>query len=570
MTINRRGFIQSLGACTAGLGLGSALGAGLAPSEAQGAPTTEHPDEGPVLQVGDSIAVAETRHGKVRGFILNGVHCFRGIPYGADTSGANRFQPPRKPETWAGVKPALWWGNSAPQDMTGRYANATASFVDHWNYDEVSEDCLRINIWTPALADGRRRPVLVWLHGGGFVNGNGIEQDGYDGENLARQGDLVFCSVNHRLGPIGFSNFAGAAGVSFAQSGNVGMLDLVAALEWVRDNISHFGGDPGNVTIMGQSGGGAKVCLLLAMPSAKGLFHKAVALSGTTLSGQPKDYSEKLGSYVLAEAGLKATEMDKLQAMPWKDYLVVANKAARKLAMEQPSGAGMRGGFSPVADGVVLPEGRFFSDRNGLSSEIPLLVCSTFNEASPSRDEASLEQISLAEVKQRLADPGNRWNPLFGQGAEQISKAVDAYAAQFPSMKPVEIWSLILSNRRGAVAAAEAKSQQSAPVYVAWFGFHPSLMDGRMRAFHCSDISFWFANTDRMYTHTGGGARPRRLSAKMSTALVHFMRTGQPEGKDLPAWPAFTPAKGETMILNDQCLVQDDPDGPARRSLPAL
>jgi len=568
MTFNRRGFIQSLGACTAGLGLGSAFAGSLTPSEAQAAPAAAAAEDGPILQVGDTIAVTNTAHGKVRGFILNGIHCFRGIPYGADTSGANRFQPPRMPEPWTKVLPALWWGNSAPQDMTGRYANTAASFVDHWNYDEVSEDCLRLNVWTPALADGRKRPVLVWLHGGGFVNGNGIEQDGYNGENLARQGDMVFCSVNHRLGPIGFSNFAGAAGPAFAQSGNVGMLDLVAALEWVRDNITHFGGDPGNVTIMGQSGGGAKVCLLLAMPSAKGLFHKAVALSGTTLSGQPKDYSEKLGAYILAEAGLTASDMPKLQQMPWKDYLVVANKAARKLAAEQP--AGMRGGFSPVADGVVLPVGRFFSEKEGLSTEIPLIVCSTFNEASPSRDDAALEQISLAEVKQRLADPGNRWNPLFGQGPELISKVVDAYAAQFPNLKPVELWSFILSNRRGAVAAAEAKAAQKAPVYLAWFGFHPALMDGRMRAFHCSDISFWFANTDRMYTHSGGGARPRRLSARMSKALLRFMHTGNPNGGELPIWPAFSPAKGETMVLNDECAVQNDPDGPARRLLPAL
>jgi len=203
-----------------------------------------------VLFVGDNIAVANTQYGKVRGYILRGVHTFLGIPYGADTSGENRFMPPQKPKSWTDIKPAVWWGNSAPQIMEKRYANEYASFVDHWNYDDVSEDCLKINVWTPAL-DNKKRPVIVWLHGGGFVNGNGIEQDGYHGENLSRLGDVVFCSLNHRLGALGFTNLAKAGGEKLAASGNVGMLDIVTAVEWVRDNIAAFGGDPGNVTIFG-------------------------------------------------------------------------------------------------------------------------------------------------------------------------------------------------------------------------------------------------------------------------------------------------------------------------------
>jgi para-nitrobenzyl esterase len=187
--------------------------------------------------------------------------------------------------------PGAMGSDSAPQNMENRYANKFASFRDHWNYGDVSEDCLRINVFTPALNDGKR-PVLFWIHGGGFVNGNAIEQDGYNGENFARFGDVVFCSINHRLGPLGFCNLAGGGGEKFASSGNVGMLDIVAALEWVRDNIANFGGDAGNVTIMGQSGGGAKVCILTAMPCAKGLFHKAVVLSGAARKSGDKSYSE--------------------------------------------------------------------------------------------------------------------------------------------------------------------------------------------------------------------------------------------------------------------------------------
>ena len=229
--------------------------------------------------------------------------------------------------------PAVWWGNTAPQNMEKRYANVYASFIDHWNYDDVSEDCLKLNVWTPAINDGKKRPVMVWLHGGGYTNGNAIEQDGYHGENFSRKGDVVFVSINHRLGPLGYAHF-GAAGEKFAASGNVGMLDCVAALEWVRDNITNFGGDPGNVTIMGQSGGGAKVCVLTAMPAAKGLFHKAVALSGSSLKAVEKDNAEKLASYVLKEAGLTYNDMDKLQQMPWKQYYEFATRALAKYREE--------------------------------------------------------------------------------------------------------------------------------------------------------------------------------------------------------------------------------------------
>ena len=318
MRPKRREFLQAVGAGAAGLTIATP-----SPSSALDVPAAPPPPDadGPVLLVGDTIAVAETTNGKVRGYVLRGIQHFLGMPYGADTSGANRFMPPRKPKAWTDVFPALWWGNSAPQNMDNRYANTFATFRDRWNYDDVSEDCLRINVFTPAIGDGRKRPVMFWIHGGGFTSGNAIEQDGYNGENFARLGDVVFCSINHRLGPLGFTCLAGAAGQRFAASGNVGMLDIVAALEWVRDNVARFGGDPGNVTIMGQSGGGAKVCALTAMPSASGLFHKAVVLSGASIKMGDRDYAEKLGSYVLREARLTAAQVGKLQEMPWKEYL---------------------------------------------------------------------------------------------------------------------------------------------------------------------------------------------------------------------------------------------------------
>jgi para-nitrobenzyl esterase len=546
MKATRRNFIQTLGIGTIGLTI---------PKTSLGN-TQAHDlniDEDQLLHIGDNIAIAQTEYGKVRGFILRGIHQFLGIPYGADTSGKNRFMPPQKPVPWNDIKPTIWWGNSAPQIMEKRYANAYSSFVDHWNYDDVSEDCLKLNIWTPAL-DKANRPVIVWLHGGGFVNGNGIEQDGYHGENLSRMGNIVFCSVNHRLGALGYCCLSSVGGP--LASGNAGNLDLVASLEWIKNNISQFGGDPNNVTIIGQSGGGAKVTTLMNMPAAKGLFHKAVALSGSSLIGVNKDYAEKLGAKVLEEAGFKIGEFEKLQQMPWLEFIQIANRTVAKFSDEAKKMGIQREGFSPVSDGIHLSSEPFFS--GGMSENIPLMLNTTFHEWTPSRSDASLEKVTWEEITEKIS-------ARFG---EKSSLIVSAYKKQFPTATAVEIWALILSNRKNAVAAADAKSKNGkAPVYVSWFGWQPPLFDGRMRAFHCIDICFWFYNTDLMFTHTGGGKRPRALSTKMANSFIQFVKTGNPNGGGLPEWLPYSAEKGETMILDDLCLLQNNPDGEARKSL---
>ncbi len=562
MKSNRREFIQTIGTGASGIAVGAAAistGCSQAPQEA----TAAGPD-GQILLVGDQIAVTNTEYGKVRGYVLRGIHYFLGMPYGADTSGANRFLPPQKPKPWTDVYPALWWGNSAPQNMDNRYANKYSSFRDHWNYDDVSEDCLRINVFTPAINDGKKRPVMFWIHGGGYTNGNGIEQDGYNGENFARLGDVVFCSINHRLGPLGFCNLAGVGGEKFAASGNVGMLDIVAALEWVRDNISNFGGDPGNVTIMGQSGGGAKVCLLTAMPAAKGLFHKAVVLSGAARKAGDKANSEKLGAAVLKEAGLKPNQLDKLQAMPWKDFDAIATKAQQALAKESGPGGGLARGFSPVVDGTILPQHPYDPEAAPAAANVPMIISSVQNEQSPSWFDSSLESITLDQVVEKV-----KVRAGFGAGfGDKAKEVVDSYVKAFPGKKPVEIWSLVSSNRQSVVALADVKSRQPAPVYVDWFTWQPPLFDHRMRAFHCVDISFWFYNTDLMLTHTGGGPKPRALSAKMAGALLQFMKTGDPNGGGLPTWPKYSSANGETMVLGDISEAKNDPDREARKALP--
>lgn len=503
------------------------------------------------LYIGEDIAVAQTQYGKVRGYILRDIYTFYGIPYGASTAGENRFMPPQKPEPWSDVRPAVFYGNSAPQVVSyGREPESVSAFVDHWNYDLYSEDCLRLNVWTPQL-DTQKRPVLVWLHGGGFSNGNSVEQDGYNGENLSRYGDIVFVSVNHRLNSFGYTDFAGVGGEKYLHSGNVGMLDIISALEWVRDNIANFGGDPGNVTIMGQSGGGSKVSILASMPAAKGLVHKAVALSGNSVKGADKEYAEGLGAFIVEKAGLQPSEIDKLQEMPWEEYYALASAASREYAQAHP---GVRGGFSPVSDGIDLPAGQFYDPSDSSIPDVPMLYCTTFEERNPDRDRPELENSSFEDVINALT-------PTYG---EKTKAVVEAYAATFPDLRPIEVWGLLTGVRTNVVRSANVKVQQNSPVYMAWFGWHSTMFDGRLRAFHCSDISFWFHNTDYMLSHNGGGKRPRVLSEKMSDALLAFMRTGNPNCKSLPEWPEYTPENGEVMVLNDVCEVMNDPDRACR------
>ncbi len=566
---NRRDFIKYLGAGSAGMSLA-------APLAFSSCTNKKSAEDGQVLFIGDDIAVAETTIGKVRGYILRGIYYFLGIPYGADTSGSNRFMPPQKPEPWSDVFPAIWWGNSAPQMTENMYTNKIMAFRDHWNYDDVSEDCLRINVFTPGYNDGKKRPVLVWMHGGGFTSGNSLEHDGYNGENLARSGDIVFCSVNHRLGPLGCSDFSAVGGEQFASSGNVGMLDLIASLEWVHDNIENFGGDPGNVTIIGQSGGTQKVSTTISMPASKGLVHKAVLLSTTTIKVGEQEPAQKLGAYIIKEADLKDSEIEKLQMMQWKDYYLLAQRSAAKLNEEARNSGikGFRANFGPHIDGINILRHPYYPDASPDAAHIPMIICSALNECSPSLLDASVEDISFEGVIKNLVKnevllaPGGQ--AITGMPEEQAKRVVEAYRKAFPDKKPVEIWSMVTKHRQATNYIADARSSQGTAVFVAWFGWQPPLFNGRLRDFHCVDICYWFNNTDLMLSHTGGGAKPRELSQKMSGSLVQFMKNGDPNGGGLPKWPAYTAENGELMFLDDNCEVQLDPDREARKALPPI
>ncbi len=506
-----------------------------------------------LIQIGDGIAIAQTEYGQIQGFIFKGIYTFLGVPYGAPTGGENRFMPPVAPEKWDGIKPALFWGASAPQPAFA-WPNNVSTFLDHWNYYDISEDCLNLNVWTPNL-DSEKRPVMVWFHGGGFTSGNSIEHDEYHGENFAREENAVFVSVNHRLGPMGFTDLS-AFGEKYAASGNVGVMDLVFALQWVHDNIANFGGDPNNVTIMGQSGGGAKVCTVLAMESARGLVHKAVALSGNATSGADQTASSALGEYIVKAAGLDAKSVDKLQEMPWQDYLTLANNCSRSFGRE----TGMRAGFQPVADGVILPKDGYFQP-DGHAKDIPVIFSSTVAERSISMNDPAMEDVTKEGAIEYLAK---------SYGQEGAAAVIAECEKAFPEMKPIEWLDMLSWNfRSGVVNSANAKVAQGGDVYTMWFAYNPPVFNGRLRAFHTMDIAFWYQNTDMMYSHTGGGPEPRAIAAKMGKSLKAFMETGDPNCGALPQWPKYTPEGGEVLWLDKESKVLYDPDGAIRAAIPA-
>ena len=526
-------------------------------SETAARTTTNNPS--PSLNLAsDRNAIVETTAGKVRGFTRNGIHTFKGIPYGANTAERSRFLPPRKPEQWTGIRSSMYYGPTCPQAPRTGWLNDENAFLFQWDDGQPGEDCLRVNLWTPGN-DNRKRPVMVWLHGGGWAAGSGQEQPAYNGENLSRRGDVVVVSLNHRLNMLGYLDLS-AYGEKYAGSANAGVVDLVAALEWVRDNIGNFGGDPGNVTIFGQSGGGSKVSTLASMPSAKGLFHKAVVQSGSTLRLGDKENAARLAATVVAELGLTKAGIDKIQSVPYARLLEAGDAAIKKLqpnppvggpGVPAPRGAAPRLSFSPVVDGSIVTRHPFDPDAPDESRDVPMLIGTVLNEQSPSMFNAALESMTEDQMKQRATQ---RYGAKTGM-------VVDAYRKTYPNAKPVELLSRMLSVRTNAVIQAERKAaKKGAPAYMYLFSWQTPVLDGRPRAFHCAEIPFVFYNTDVSAFATAGTEEARNLAAKVSDAWINFARKGDPNHSGLPKWPAFRADIGPVMIFDNTCEVRNDPD----------
>jgi para-nitrobenzyl esterase len=513
---------------------------------------------------GAHVAIVETESGKVAGAVLRGIYAFKGIPYGADTGGEYRFQPPKKPKPWAGIRSSRQYGFVCPQDKgTGRQ-NDEEAFMFQWNDSVEGEDCLRLNIWTPGISDSGKRPVMVWLHGGGYAAGSGNDLPAFDGENLSRRGDVVVVTLNHRLNLLGFMDLS-HHGARYAQSGNVGMLDIVAALQWLHDNISAFGGDPGRVMVFGQSGGGGKASMLMGMPAAKGLFHRAVVESGSFASAITPDKSQKLTDLVLAELGLNAASVERLHSLP---YIQLRHASERVLARINPPFSlplaimrlSSRVDFVPVVDGQVLPAAPFDREGPAISADIPMIIGTTLNEFATGINHPEFDAMSEAELVSRI-------ETLFPGRAKQV---IDVFRRRTPKAIPADLYSRIAAApvRLAAVKQAAAKAaQNAAPAYLYWFAWQTPIFDGRPRAFHCSEIPFVFCNTDRCENMTGGGPRPRALSDKVADAWIAFARSGNPNHSGIPTWTPYDARRAASMIFDDTPALALDPDGPELRAI---
>jgi para-nitrobenzyl esterase len=535
--------------------IGAAAGLATLPAVTKAAPAVNAAQHGSLTTPAD--ATVRTTNGSVRGFKRSSVYIFKGIPYGADTGGAARFLAPKAPDPWDDTRLALVYGPVSPQ-APASHAPLELMFVNDGDPGYAGENCLNLNVWSETLDPNARKPVIVWIHGGGFTSGSSHELPVYDGENLARLG-VVLISVNHRLGPLGFMDLSALGAESFADSGNVGMLDLVLALQWVRDNAAQFGGDPARVTIFGHSGGGGKVSTLMAMPAAQGLFHRAIVTSGSFPNTTRSAAAQELAAVTLSELSLGPADLSALQRIDAARLIAAGAAASHKLAEAArangghgpPGPLGMQ--FGPVIDGRLLPEA-WLGGAPSISASVPMIIGNVRDEFRP-----LTLHVDEQMLPQAIPEPHR----------DKATEIIAALRSAYPGLPATELAAILgaIGMRNLAVAQALKKSAlEAAPVYSYWYTLPTPVLDGRIGCPHGMDLPAAFDNVARCDQFTGNTPEAQELARRLSRAIVNFAASGDPSQPGL-AWPAFNAQRLATMVFTPHPRVEDDPIGNVRRWL---
>ena len=490
------------------------------------------------------VPVAATKYGKVRGYIDNNINVFKGIPYG-DNTAKRRFQLPVPPVPWSGIRDATKFGPIAPQGPIGK----SNFYPMPSEGTKMSEDCLHLNVWTPGLRDGKKRPTMVWFHGGGY-NSWSCNIDLYDGVNLCTKGDVVVVTVNHRLNGFGFLYLGELGGKEFAESGNVGMLDLILALKWVKENITEFGGDPNNVTIFGESGGGAKCATLMAMPAAKGLFNKVITESGQQLTGRTREHATETARKILKALNISPDNIDEV----------------KKVSTEKLNEAIQGNSFAPVTDGVVLPRDPFSPDAAPLSADIPMIMGNNHDETTlliGARDTSTFH-LTWAQLASKISQHVKQFI-----GNLDLEMIIQKYRKWYPNYTPSDIFFAVTTASRswkGMVIESERRAKQnSAPTYVFQLNWKSPVDGGKWKAPHTLDVPLVFDNIEYGKTMTGDGSEAKKMADIMSESWLAFARTGNPDTPHMPHWPEFDLKDRATMIFDLPPKVEFDPRGNERK-----
>lgn len=522
--------------------------------------------ENDTLLAGPGVAIAQTQSGRVQGFVHDGIFTYRGIPYAT----AARFQDPQPVASWNSTRPAMDYGDICPQTA----GNPLRNFMFSGPSLPQSDNCLNLNVWTPSVSDQEKRPVMVWLHGGGFSGGSSIESYAYDGENLSRTGDVVVVSVNHRLNVMGHLDLS-AYGEEYTRSANAGVEDLVAALEWVKENAGSFGGDPENVTIFGESGGGAKVLTLMATPAAKGLFEKAIVESGTVegmgMTLLPPVATQRVGELTLKNLGIGPDRLDELDTLPYQAIADASQKALDQTAQEQQiqsvMGTGIGLAWAPTTDGAYIPAEPVGESFPEIAKDIPLLIGSNMTEWNTIFS-------FFGDMYGAQTDNRNTWSTeqitqkLQAQYGDNTEAVTTAFASAYPDRNPADALYVDSFLRAPTLKTASLKADQGgAPVYNYLFAWDTPVLGGFAMSYHTSEIPFVMNSLALTETAHGNGDEARALANKMSGAWVAFARTGDPNVTGLPDWPAYTRTNGATMIFDDQPQVKEHHDAELMRLL---